>query len=212
MAASTTELPPRVSTGPEMEQLLPGLSDYSVFNILNLFWAWWFLLQESLIKNIIVAQKDTDGAFSWVEFTPQYYNFLIQLALQLIPQVVAISPCQMPPRAQCLVKKVLFVCILEVLLEGPQKGFFDLLQKSCKAEKWKKWQDARKKCLATWKKETIAGKPTSFSNIPLSSEHPCVSPPREASSVLALAEEKLKILEFKSWKGFFFFLKVNYIQ
>jgi hypothetical protein len=52
-----------------------------VFNILNLFQVQWFLSQEIIIKNIVAAQKDPDGAFTWVELTPQYHSFLIQSGL-----------------------------------------------------------------------------------------------------------------------------------
>jgi hypothetical protein len=80
-------------------------------------------LQETLIKNIVVAQKDIDHAFLWVEFAPQFHSFLIGSALWLIPQLATVGPCQMPPGVINVMKKDLFVYILEILLEGPQKGF-----------------------------------------------------------------------------------------
>jgi hypothetical protein len=81
---------------------------------------------------------DTNSTFIWVKSTFQYYSFLIRLALRLILQLINISPCQMPYGALHLRKKVLFVYILEVLLEGPQKGFFNLPKISQKAKKQKK--------------------------------------------------------------------------
>jgi hypothetical protein len=100
------------------------------------------------------------------------------------------------------VKKVLFVYILKLLLEGPQRGFFNLLKKSWKAEKWKKQQKAWKKTYEAQKKKRVSvGKPTSSSEVPLSLQCPQASSSREASMTLSLAEEELKVLKFKSQKG-----------
>jgi hypothetical protein len=51
------------------------------------------------------------------------------LALWLIPQLAEVGLHQIPKGVANLMKKVLFVYILELLLEGPQKGFFNLLKK-----------------------------------------------------------------------------------
>jgi hypothetical protein len=115
-------MPPRVITGPRMQQPLSRQSDYSVFDVLNIFRAQWFLSQDSIIKNIISAQKDPDGTYTWVKLTPQYYSYLIRLALRLIPLLSDIGPCWMPSRWATLVKKVLFMYILEIFVRGtPQR-------------------------------------------------------------------------------------------
>jgi hypothetical protein len=104
----------------------PTSNIFSVFDVLNIFWAQWFLSQEIIIKNIIVAQKGPNSAFTWVELTPQYHSFLIWSGLQLIlHQLVSPHP---PKGLYKLVAKVMFMFILEILSEGPQKGFFDLLK------------------------------------------------------------------------------------
>jgi hypothetical protein len=91
--AAATGVPPRVITGPGMQQPLSGQTDHSVFDILKIFRVWWFLLQDSIISNIILAQKDPDSAYTWVELTSQYYSYLIRLALRLIPQLLELSLC-----------------------------------------------------------------------------------------------------------------------
>jgi hypothetical protein len=53
-----------------------------------------------------------------------------------------------------------------------------------------------------WKEKGISmEKYVSTLNAPLSSQQPKALSFRGASMVLSLAKEKLKILEFKSWKG-----------
>jgi hypothetical protein len=100
----------------------PSDAKLSVFNVLNIFQICWFLSQDCLVKNIVLAQKDANGAFTWVEFAPQFYSYLIWSGLWLIPHSLT-SPC---PSKGCfkLVKKVLFMFILEVLLEV----FYDVLK------------------------------------------------------------------------------------
>jgi hypothetical protein len=44
-------------------------------------------------------------------------------------------------------------------------------------------------------------KSVSTPDAPPSSQHPEALPPKQASTVSSSAEEELKILEFKSWKG-----------
>jgi hypothetical protein len=68
----------------------------------------WFLSQDHLVANIILAQKAKDRKILWVEFTPQFYTHLVKCAVALIPHPLH------------KVKKVMFRYILELLNgEGP---------------------------------------------------------------------------------------------
>ena len=55
-------------------------SDYSVFNILNIFWSCYFINCKHLILNVLSAIKDLDGWFTWVDFLPTFcYHCDLQL-------------------------------------------------------------------------------------------------------------------------------------
>jgi hypothetical protein len=152
----------------------------------------WFLLWEIIIKNIIMAQKDHDGTFTWVKLTSQYHSFLIYSGLQLLPhQLVILHP---PKGLYKLVSQVISVFILEILLEGPWKGFFNLPKNPHKEEKKKWWQEAQKV------KGKSVEKSISPPNIPLSPQH-MQAPYLGAPSVSSSTKEELKILELKSQKG-----------
>jgi hypothetical protein len=66
----------------------------------------------------------------------------------------------------------MFIFILEILLEGPQKGFFDLPKNPCKEEKKKQWQEAQKA------KGKNTEKSTSTPDIPPSPQHAKAPPQR----------------------------------
>jgi hypothetical protein len=92
-----------------------------VFDILNIFRCCWFLSRANLVANVISAQKAEDGNFSWVEFAPQYHSHLVKCAVALVPHPVQV------------VKKVMFVYILELLNRVGSLAFFDLQKGGCKA-------------------------------------------------------------------------------
>jgi hypothetical protein len=75
----------------------------SVFDIYNIFHHCWFLLQDHLVANVILAQKAKDRKIFWVKFTPQFYAHLVKYTVALIP-------CPLNK-----VKKVMFGYILELL-------------------------------------------------------------------------------------------------
>ena len=91
-----------------------GNVDLSVFDILNIFRRHWFLSRANLLANAISAQKAEDGNISWVEFTPQYHSHLVKCAVALVPHPVH------------MVKKVMFVYVLELLNGKGNLAFFDL--------------------------------------------------------------------------------------
>jgi hypothetical protein len=135
---STPNPPPPVAD--LVDPILTSDNTYSVFDVLNIFRAQWFLSQNSIIKNIMSAQKDSNGTFTWVKFAPQYHSYLIWSDLQLIPH----NPLLPHPPVGCfkLVKKVLFIFILEVLSKKPCEGFFQPCSNPHKAEKNKCRQQA----------------------------------------------------------------------
>ncbi len=107
----------------------------SVFDVLNIFRRWWFLSQAALLANAISAQKAEDGNISWVEFSPPFHSHLVKCAVALVPP----HACPVP-----LVKRVMFVFILELLNQEGHLAFFDLRSGGCKANNAQK----EKRCLA----------------------------------------------------------------
>ena len=118
----------------------PGVVDLSVFNILNIFHCRWFLSRaNNLLANAISAQKAEDGNIFWVEFSPPFHSHLVKCAVALVPHPVHV------------VKRVMFVFILELLNGDSTSAFFNLQKGSCKANNAQK----EKKCLA-WKQSCTA--------------------------------------------------------
>ena len=75
------------------------------------------------MTNVISAQKTEVGNISWVEFTPQYHSHLVKCAVALVPHPIQV------------VKKVMFVYILELLNREGHMAFFDLQKGGRKANK-----------------------------------------------------------------------------
>ena len=92
----------------------PGGVELSVFDILNIFCRCWFLSRANLVANVISAQKAEDGNFSWVEFAPPYHSHLVKCTVALVPHPVQV------------VKRVMFVYILELLNGEGHMAFFNL--------------------------------------------------------------------------------------
>jgi hypothetical protein len=98
-----------------------------VFDILNTFCARWFLNRDHLTANILSAQKDDSGHFTWVNFSPPFHTHLVQCMHALLPPLCPVAKG----------KKVMFVFILEILnSEGPdQESFWKMLKKHCTRSK-----------------------------------------------------------------------------
>jgi hypothetical protein len=99
---------------PVGKRSLSGMSELSVFDILNIFRRRWFLSIDHLRAQALSAQKAEDGKIFWVEFTPQFHAHLVKCAVALVPH-----PIQK-------VKKVMFGYILELLNDEGPRAFFDL--------------------------------------------------------------------------------------
>jgi hypothetical protein len=89
-------------------------TEYSVFDILNIFRRRWFLSAGHLRAQALSAQKADNGKIFWVEFSPQFHAHLVKCAVALVPRPIS------------KVKKVMFVYILELLNEEGGLAFFDL--------------------------------------------------------------------------------------
>jgi predicted RNA-binding Zn-ribbon protein involved in translation (DUF1610 family) len=96
----------------------------SVFDILNIFRRRWFLSRTALLTHVISAQKAEDGNISWVEFDPPFHSHLVKCAVALVPRL----GCPVP-----MVKRVMFVFILELLNQEGHLAFFDLQKGGRKA-------------------------------------------------------------------------------
>jgi hypothetical protein len=121
--------PPHTSSGPDRPTVKrvatsrssPGVVDLSVFDILNIFRRRWFLSRANLVAHVTSAQKAEDGNFSWVEFAPPFHSHLVKCAVALVPHPVHV------------VKRVMFVFILELLNGVGTTAFFDLQKGGRKA-------------------------------------------------------------------------------
>jgi len=92
----------------------------SIFDVLNIFRHKWFLHRDHLIANVLSAQKDAGGHFTWVDFQALFHTHLVKCMLMLLPPLCPIAKG----------KQVLFVFLLEILdREGPQPFFNPLMAK-----------------------------------------------------------------------------------
>ena len=126
---------PAAKGGASSRRLSPEVVDLSVFDVLNIFRCRWFLSRANLLANAISAQKAEDGNISWVEFTPPFHSHLVKCAVALVPH----RACPVP-----MVKRVMFVFILELLNQEGHLAFFELQKGGRKANNAQK----EKRCLA----------------------------------------------------------------
>ena len=79
---------------------------YSVFDVLNIFHARWYINRPHILSLALFAQKAGEGnEVTWVEFSPQSHSHLVKQALALAP----------PSYPLTLVKRVMFSFLLEVV-------------------------------------------------------------------------------------------------
>jgi hypothetical protein len=191
---------PRVSSGPDRPTVMrgaplrssPGGIDLSVFDVLNIFRRRWFLSRANLVANVTSAQKAEDGNFSWVEFAPPYHSHLVKCAVVLVPHPVHV------------VKRVMFVYILELLNGVGNTAFFDLQKggrKANNAQKEKKRLARKRRRAAKRERDREAAKAAKlpkrerqcgtcgrkFESRKTASKHKCVVPKGESVRVEAAA-------------------------
>jgi hypothetical protein len=120
-SSSASSQPPKPPPVPLASDGQDGAVELSLFDILNIFHAHWFLNRDHLIVNILSAQKSKTGQFVWVDFQPPFHTHLVQQARALLPPLYPMEKG----------KKVMFVFILEVLDgDRPQPGpFWEVLKK-----------------------------------------------------------------------------------
>ncbi|KAF8257640.1 hypothetical protein EI94DRAFT_1920486 [Lactarius quietus] len=114
----------RKPTGGGKPTVTSGGVELLVFNVLNTFRRRWFLSRAYLVTQVISAQKAEDGKLSWVEFPPPYHSHLVKCAVVLVPH----RGCPLS-----MVKKVMFVYILELFNGEGHTAFFDLQKGGRKA-------------------------------------------------------------------------------
>ena len=79
---------------------------YSIFNMLNIFCACWFINCSYILSLAFFTQKAREGnKVTWVEFSPQLHFYLVKQALALVP----------PSHPLALVKRVIFSFLLEAV-------------------------------------------------------------------------------------------------
>lgn len=92
-----------------------------MFDILSIFHCCWFLFRANLVANAISAQKVENGNISWVEFSPPHHSHLVKCTVVLVPHPVHV------------VKRVIFVYILELPNGEGHMAIFKLQKGGCKA-------------------------------------------------------------------------------
>ena len=91
---------------PSIAQKDMAIDIYSVFDVLNIFCACWFLNRDHLLLLVTFAQKvEAGNDVTWLEVSPQSHSHLVR-------QAIALAPSSYP---LALVKQVMFVFILEVV-------------------------------------------------------------------------------------------------
>ena len=83
-----------------------AINIYSIFDMLNIFHACWFINRLHILSLALFTQKAREGnKVTWVEFSPQSHSHLVKQALALAP----------PSYPLALVKRVMFSFLLEVV-------------------------------------------------------------------------------------------------
>ena len=93
---------------PSVAQTLPSatIDVYSIFDVLNIFHAHWFINHLHILSLALFTQKAGEGnKVTWVKFSPQSHFHLVKQALVLTP----------PSYPLALVKQVIFSFLLEVV-------------------------------------------------------------------------------------------------
>jgi len=94
------------SVEPVTQSGVRPLDDPSVFDVLNIFHARWFLNREHLLSLILSAVKGGDNnEVTWIDLLPQAHSHLLRQAKNL-------APLSYP---SALLKRVMFVFLLEVV-------------------------------------------------------------------------------------------------
>ena len=104
--AQPAGMPAPRSVGPVTQRRVGPLEDPSVFDVLNIFRARWFLNREHLLSLILSAVKGgDDNEVMWIDLLPQAHSHLLRQAKNLAP----------PSYPSALLKRVMFVYLLEVV-------------------------------------------------------------------------------------------------
>jgi len=123
--------------------IAPSINDtLSVFDILNIFQCHWFLSRQHLVNSVLSAQKNEDGTHSWVKFSPQFHSHLVKCTIALVPHCIR------------MVKRVMFVYVLELLDGAGHTAFFELQKGGRKANNaQKEKRHLARKCSRAAKQE-----------------------------------------------------------
>jgi len=124
--AQPAGMPAPCSVGPVTQSRVRPLEDPSVFDILNLFRACWFLNREHLLSLVLSAVKGGDNnEVMWIDLLPQAHSHLLHQAKNL-------APLSYP---SALLKRVMFVFLLEIV-NTPQPTTVDKFVKTS-APRWR---------------------------------------------------------------------------
>jgi len=119
--AQPASMPVPHSIGLVPQSRVRPLDDLSVFNILNLFWACWFLNHKHLLSLILSAVKGRENnKVTWIDLLPQAHSYLLHQAKNL-------APLSYP---SALLKRVMFVFLLEVVNNSQSQSTNKFVQAS----------------------------------------------------------------------------------
>ena len=115
----TNQLSTNTMTTPQPTPNPQPREDPLSFELLNLLQRRLTIARSHIIAQTIMAQKDETGKVSWVEFIPEFHSHLVKRAFSLLSRPIT-------PSARRMLKKAIFVFILEILNQEREVEFFAL--------------------------------------------------------------------------------------
>jgi len=110
-STSNNALTPQLTPNPQPRE------DASSTELLNLLRQRLSIARTHIVAQTIMAQKDEEGNFSWVEFEPGFHSHLVKCAFSLLNAPITHS-------AQKQLKRAIFTFILEILNQEYEDTFF----------------------------------------------------------------------------------------
>ena len=119
LSQPTTPIPTHPPLPPprSLEDKHSSKMESSCFDILNSLRRRWFVRRDVVLASVRMATKDNNGKIIWVDFEPSFHQFLVKGAWSAVEGLSAQGN---------MVKRAMFVYILELLNNKAEINFFDL--------------------------------------------------------------------------------------
>jgi len=176
-STSNNALTPQLTPNPQPRE------DPSSIELLNLLRRRLSIARTHIVAQTIMAQKDEEGNFSWVEFEPRFHSHLVKCAFSLLNAPITHS-------AQKQLKKALFIFILEILNQEYEDTFFaPKCRENCAPHEKKRLackhrHDKKQKQKHSCDDNKLAGLPPTPKMAPLADAEVSDTPPTPTSSTL----------------------------